>query len=199
MDGMQEGENKPRNAASAGDSGPPGHSHAVKVLAILVVVGALLTVALPVARVYRQRQAVARVEELGGLVAYDYQYRDGSLDMTAKPAGPKFLRKWLGDDAVAAVAYIFFGGLKASALTDADLEVLPRFPQLTALSTVAGDVGDRGLKYVGQLPNLESLTLAGGNFSDAGLENLKGLTHLREIILHGSGVTDARRRHIDYR
>ena len=144
---MEEGENQPRNAASAGDSEQPGHSRAVKVLVILLVVGVLLAVALPAARVYRQRQAVVRVEKLGGSVVYDYQYRGGSLDMTAKPPGPELLRKWLGDDTFATVVYVIHPSLltaKAPSLTDADLEVLPCFPQLTALYRAARDVGDRG-------------------------------------------------------
>ena len=161
-----------------GRLGQPGHSRAVKVLAVLVVVGGLLAVVLPVGRVYRQRRAVERVKKLGGGMAYDYQYHGGSLDMSAKPPGPELLRKWLGDNVLATVECIQFVGSPSTdtpALTDTDLDVLLSFPQLTGLSIHSASVGDRALEYVGQLRNLESLWLFSDGFSDAGLERLAGL------------------------
>ena len=192
MDRMNDGENRPGNATSAGDFERGGHRRAVMVLAVLTIVGGLLAVALPAARVYRQRQAVARVEKLGGIVVYDYQYHAGKIDQSATPPGAQFLRKWLGDDIFATVAYVSLGSPSepGRAVTDADLKVLRSFPQLTVLQIADPRVGDQGLAYVGQLGYLETLGLAWGSFSDSGLENLKGLTRLREIWLHGRGITE---------
>ena len=193
MDGMSEGENKPCKAASAGDSGPPGHSRAVKVLVILLVVGVLLAVALPFARVYRQRRAVERVKKLGGSVVYDYQYRGGKLNLVATPPGPELLRRWVGDDAFATVECVNLGGSLTpgtTALTDADSDVLLSFPQLTVLQIASETVGDGALEVAGQLGNLETLSLISGNFSDSGLERLAGLKHLCRVWMHGSKITD---------
>jgi hypothetical protein len=191
MEGMGEGQKRVDDSAGTGDLKRGGHRWAVEATVILAVVGGLLAVAL--GRVYRQRQAVARVTALGGSVVYDYQYRREHLDLSAAPPGPEFLRKWLGDDAFANVEYVHFAGSSVPAcptLTDADLDVLSSFPRLTTLQVAAPTVGDHGLEYIGRLRSLETLSLAWGNFSDSGLEHLKELTHLRKIWLRGNEITD---------
>src|SRR5438132_3827408 len=61
-------------------------------------------------RVYHQRQIVAKIEEAGGTVRYDWQLgslredTNGRFVPTRKPPGPALLRWALGDDIFAYVA-----------------------------------------------------------------------------------------------
>ena len=67
--------------------------------------------AVTVNRARKQREAVAAIEAVGGMVLYEHQYDD------SEPPGPKWLRELVGDEYFVSVDVVFF--VEA---TDADLE-----------------------------------------------------------------------------
>jgi uncharacterized membrane protein/mono/diheme cytochrome c family protein len=81
--------------------------------------------------------------------------------------------------------------LARSAITDASLPALARFPLLARLDLRATDVGDAGLASLAAAPALVRLNLAETQVGDASLELLLGLRGLRAVSLWGSLVTPA--------
>ncbi len=81
--------------------------------------------------------------------------------------------------------------LARSALSDASLPALARFPLLARLDLRATDVGDAGLASLAVAPALVRLNLAETEVGDASLELLLGLRPLRAVSLWGSLVTPA--------
>jgi hypothetical protein len=122
----------------------------------------------------QQRDAVAAIRALGGVVVYDYEDRAWrSRNATAEPPGPVWARRLLGVDfladvvAVGCVGHAVSTGLSRMPFTDAWLE------------------------HIGKLRGLERLDLQRSRVSDAGLERLEGLTRLRELNLTHTKITDA--------
>src|SRR5204863_475727 len=74
--------------------------------------------------------------------------------------------------------------LRASWVTDSDLGMLERLPNLRKL-----DLTDAGLEPIASLHHLEELNLGGSKITDLGLAKLKGLTELRSLDLSRTMVT----------
>jgi hypothetical protein len=71
---------------------------------------------------WRQRAAVAVVQELGGRVLYDWLYEaKGNMLRKAQPPGSPWLRRLLGDDLFQSVYYV---NLTGTPVTDAGIEKL---------------------------------------------------------------------------
>jgi hypothetical protein len=151
-----------------------------------------------------ERQAVEAIIKVFGTVTYDYQKVKG-----AKPPGPDWLRKLLGENFFSEVSEVefqafFFTGrqhLDASP----DLQDFRRFveehhehlvyvkwsPEIQMLEHSTTNVADAELAYVKELTKLKSLQLSGTMITDAGLVNLIGLSQLQLLELQGTGVTDS--------
>jgi hypothetical protein len=132
----------------------------------------------------KQREAVVAIRKLGGLTAYDYQetgypYRE--------PPGPIWLRRLLGDDFFANVAWVSFCHTQA---TDAGLEHLKGLTKLDHLYLTDTEVTGDGLANIAGLTRLQVLYLDGTRVTDAGLEHLKGMSRLQELYLNDTEVTD---------
>lgn len=130
-------------------------------------------------RVQRQRQAVSRIVGYGGHVNYDYQFdgagkfrRDafGNALRDLEPAGPRWLRKLLGDDYFQTPVKVWLESEEGVGFIDAELESLA--PSLESL------------------PNMKSLSLVGSPITDQGLVHLRGLSQLVELDCRGTKVTD---------
>ena len=77
-------------------------------------------------------------------------------------------------------------------ITDASLEGLSAFPNLTSLHILnCPGVTDEGLKHVESLVKLRRLDLSGMAITDRGLGRLSGLRDLRELSIKASSVTRA--------
>ena len=116
-------------------------------------------------RADEQKAVIEEIENLGGLVWYDYQFDAQEIPDTqdAEPPGPKWLRRLLGDDF---------------------------FMTVTKLDLMQTEIGDAGLKQLEGLTDLQSLSL-GERVTDAGLAHLTGLLQLRSLDVKKTQVTDA--------
>jgi hypothetical protein len=127
--------------------------------------------------------AVAAIEELGGVVSYDFQVADHGMSSTAEAPQWKWLRKLLGDDFfndVIEVGIDETGDRKN--VTDDDLECLSALPQLKGLSFgFCPKVTDAGMVHLKGLTKLKSLSLFCSNITDAGLKPIERLTQLEDL------------------
>jgi hypothetical protein len=86
--------------------------------------------------------------------------------------------------------------LSGSKVTDDDLKLLARLPQLKKIHLNATQISDAGLKALAPLKQLEFLNVMGTRITDAGLAEVSRLTRLQEIWLSSTGVTDAGLKHL---
>ncbi len=149
-----------------------------------VLVGA--TVAAPIPKLDErkdQRDAVELVQKLGGEVYYDYQRpnpnKPNAFDPQAKPKDP------------AAFHRVVCVGLRDTKVTDDDLKVLAKLPQLENLDLTNTRVTGAGLEHIKDLKNLRVLALWKTQVDDAGLAHIKGLTKMWMLTLDDTRVTDA--------
>ncbi len=110
-----------------------------------------------------QRDAVAAIEQAGGKVTYDWNYKDGVINPKGTPRAPKWLLDRLGAD--------YFG------------DVL--------MVRIDADVTDRVLARAGDLGRLEELHLYGPSVTDSRMKFIEGMTTLRSLRLCSTRVTDA--------
>ncbi len=75
-------------------------------------------------------------------------------------------------------------------ITDADLELLSGFPQLSQLK-LGCEVGDVGMTHIAGAQSLEFLNLPEGRFHDESLALLSQLPRLKQLRFHSPNVTDA--------
>jgi len=107
----------------------------------------------------QQREAVASIEKLGGVVFY------------SRPSGPPWLRSVLGND--------FFDHVESVNLfsnpqiTNADLKHLKRLNQLTWLGLQFNQVTDTGLENLKGLNQFQTLFLDGTQVTDEGVKKLQ--------------------------
>lgn len=125
----------------------------------------------------RQRAAVTAIRRLGGRVLYDDQF-----DAMAEPAS-RWLRSWLGDNAVRDVASVSLRG--------AWLPGPPAFDDaLGSPSTAFIAATDDDLVCLRPLVHLKHLDLRRTRITDAGLRHLVGLNELEDLRLSNTAITD---------
>jgi hypothetical protein len=156
-------------------------------------------------KIARKREAVAKIEGLGGIVSYDWQ-RAGMNE----PPGAAWLRKLLGDDVLADVVCVklpprqrvFYGErtklmfrLSSSdydpGVRDDDLRLLAIFANLEDLDLARAEIGDAGLAHLRRLASLRSLNLDHTKLTDSGVAQLKKVTGLQSLCLSRTALTDA--------
>jgi hypothetical protein len=151
----------------------------------------------------QERAAIAELERLGGIVYYDWQGKSevgfwlASNDPNAEPTGPHWVRQILGDDVFSHVVYIWFpiqgsiGFPVGPIVSDDELRLVARLPNLEVLNLCFADVDDSGFAHLQELSNLRSLNLAHSNITDGGLRRLRSLTTLNYLHLDGTRTTPA--------
>ena len=123
----------------------------------------------------RQRQAAADIEELGGVVRWDWcKLHEGGF--------------------LSEATNVSFEGTQ---VTDAGLERLDDLTHLLWLEFNGTDIRDSGLEYLKGLTRLRWLNLEATQVTDAGLEHLKSLRQLQGLSLCGTEVTDAGLHHLE--
>jgi Leucine-rich repeat (LRR) protein len=77
-------------------------------------------------------------------------------------------------------------------LTNAELPLLLKFPNLRELICEYSQISDPGMETIGKLNQLTWLSLTGGvqGVTDKGMVQLKNLTQLQRLAILGSGITD---------
>jgi hypothetical protein len=151
-----------------------------------------------------------------------------NMEFSPTLPGPAWLRRRIGDEYFVSVAEAFFDksshrvlddgmfrefansvrsrnlprprGLVFSDLpiTDAALEGLSTFPNLTSLHIInCRGISDSGLKQIESLTKLRRLDLRGSSLTDQGLARISNLTELRELSLARTSVTDDGLSHLE--
>lgn len=134
-------------------------------------------------RVQKRMNAIAAIEELGGIVQFD----------ESQPFRPRWLRPLLGDTSAGEVVEVRFLGGKAN---DAGLVHLTGLSKLEMLWLDQTPVGDAGLVHLAGLTNLATLRASETRITDAGLVYLAGLKKLKVLRLDETAVTDAGLAHL---
>jgi Leucine rich repeat len=156
-------------------------------IVLVLVVGGGLGWLVRSARV--QREAVAAITEAGGLVQYDWEWREGSDVPRGKPRAPTWLVNLIGVDFFGHVTDVRFFSL--SKATDATFVHVGRLTQLERLHVFRWSLGDAGLAHLKGMTKLSSLVLCSTQLTDACLAHLKGMTSLTSLHLTDTQITDA--------
>src|SRR6516164_6855048 len=119
-----------------------------------------------------QRDAVAAILKTGGVVSYDWDWRDGAWISGAKPRAPSWLVDLVGVDYFGHAAYVGFPLHRRAAATDATLAEVGRLTRLQRLDVFSSSVTDAGLAHLKGLTKLAVLGLPGTQVTDAGVREL---------------------------
>jgi hypothetical protein len=104
-----------------------------------------------------QRNAVAAIENAGGSVAYDWEWKNGRRGRPgAEPPWPKWLVRTLGRDL---------------------------FGHVVEVELFTGHADCALMTHIGRLTHLERLFLSGTTLTGTGLANLEKLTALEKLVL----------------
>jgi hypothetical protein len=136
----------------------------------------------------KEREAVAAIEKVGGVVWYDYYYdSDGNPLNPAAPPGPVLLQRLLGKDFFASVVLVDFF---LSEPGDDDLRCLGHLPRVETVGLRSRKISDAGLAYLKDLPQLKNLHICDSQVTDTGLTHLHKMYQLEYLSLDGTQVTD---------
>ena len=161
-----------------------------------------------------QRELVARLQQAGAGVLFDYQRMgdspDADFDPRAEPAYPPWMRRIVGEDFFRKVIYVVMIGedvnderliqvqlgdtieyliLDSTSITDAGLASITKCRQLRALSLDDTRITDAGIKQLAGLDHLEYLSLSHTAVSDEGLKQAIELPSLAELDVMETNIT----------
>jgi hypothetical protein len=149
-------------------------------------------------QVFQQRNVVEHIDNLGGFVAYDFEYIDPD-NRAARPSSPNPIASLLGNDYTQDIVDINIGGGDRDALGDEDLQKIASLPEVLSLSiSNGGNASNAGLEELARLPKLQRLKLVNfSNVTDSGLAVLGRLPDLRKLELTNlPKITDAGLEHL---
>jgi len=150
--------------------------------------------------VRQQKDAVAAITEAGGHVRYDHQpdlFTQGRRAISAagviqpvyEPAGPRWLRRMIGDDYFQDVVEVMF---VRGDRVETVVQSIASLSHLEILHLRNATLSDTGVRHLAALNNLKTLELSGTNISDDGLVHLRRLTHLESLKLDNvTTITDS--------
>jgi internalin A len=157
-------------------------------LIVLVLgIGAWLGWMVHTARV--QRDAVAAIQKIDGIVRYDRERKGGRSFPNGKTWGPRWLVDRIGIDYFGHVTQVRL--VATQQLSDTELIHISHLRRLEELDLHRSPVTDAGLAHLEGLTELQSLHLFHTEVSDAGLVRLRGLARLRNLSIENTKVTDA--------
>jgi len=137
-----------------------------------------------------KESAIASIRASGGDVLYESFYRD----QTSQPHGPRWLRDLAGScilDDVASVALAGFNVRRP--LSDADLQLMTRFPKLERLVLNDCDVSQvspEAFAALGRSTRLVALYAGSTGMSDDQVAAIAETTQLRELSLERTRISD---------
>ena len=155
--------------------------------ALLLLTVLCVLLGIKASRVHRQKLSVARVQELGGLVAFDHDMRAGTW--SSQPSGPPlWLTNILGEEWFRKFVLINFD--EGSDPTDDDLALLQDLPDVREITLFDRNrITDEGLVHLGRLKHLEKLPLHGTGVRGPGLRHFTS-QKLTLITLQDTPFTD---------
>lgn len=140
----------------------------------------------------RQRRAVVAIADTGGVVAFDYHFRQKSKD--AQPPGPAWLRRLIGDELFRTPQHVELRGEK---ITDEFLaEHLPGLRGVQVLIVASPHLSDAALANAAKHESIHILSLACPRVTDTGLEHLARMQQLTALELECPQVTDSGMQHL---
>jgi internalin A len=134
-----------------------------------------------------QRDSVAQIRTAGGIVLYDWQFKNGRPAGNGTPRTSNWLEKRIGVDYFQNVTYVSL----PSSGSDRELVAIGHLDRLETLIIGGSSVSDDGLSHLNGLTNLQSLNLSGTRVTSTGLKHLTGLSRLKSLSLAQTNVTDA--------
>ncbi len=137
----------------------------------------------------REREAVAEIGKLGGIVRWDWQY---TKDRYPQPPGPAWVKRLLGDNCFATVESVD----ATKQFGDEGLKHLKDLRELHILRLSESAVTNDGLTELKSVKGLRTLLLGRTQISDAGLKHVEGMSQLEELYLDQTGVTDDGLKHL---
>jgi hypothetical protein len=146
----------------------------IAIQALFAVVGAVWVVV----PAWRQNAVIREIEGLHGFVA-------------AKESGPKWLRKWMGNETMRNFDEVYWVDVSETQFNDDGLRSIQCLRDLTILDLRKTKVTDAGHEHVPRLTKLRVLFLDRTRVTDSGLKHLTGLRALTSLTLYGTPVTDA--------
>ncbi len=155
-------------------------------IVVVLVIGVGLGWIIRSARI--QREAVAAIQNAGGVVIYDWEWSNGKSIAGGKPWAPRWLVDLMGVDYFGHVTLVWLH--ESSTATDATFAHVGRLAQLQQLNLFRSPVSDADLVHLKGLTKLTALYLNDTPVTDAGLAHVKGLTNLSDLGLGGTQVTD---------
>ena len=157
---------------------------------MIAVVAVAIAIGSYEGRARRKRRAVQWVQAQGGRVVYlDQLDEAGEIRKGARPAGPEWARRLLGEEYVRSVAWVDLSRASRPVPPEG-LSHLCDLPDLRYLRLEGPAVDDRHMAWIGRLSVLEDLDLGGG-VTDSGLTHLSRLGGLKTLVLSNSRVTRA--------
>lgn len=177
---------------------------------MMALVAALgLVLAVWITRARAQRDAVAALGRMGGVVLYDFEFR-GVESPKGPGRRPGRLGRWLGVDFAHDVTKVTFFGRPIPPEADPLLRRLPRLEALARrnsplaegeLGRICGiatireldlsftDLGDEGIGQLARLEGLRRLRLGGTRITDGGVAALAACRRLEDLDLFGARLT----------
>jgi Leucine-rich repeat (LRR) protein len=146
-------------------------------------------------RVFAQRSIVQHIDDLGGMVEYDYQVPE-NRDTAASQS---FIASILGDDYAHDIVNVNLSVTEKKSLSDDDLKKVSQLSAVRSLSASKGiEITDDGLLALAKMSRLQKLTLSQfSQVTDEGLAVLAQLPELRELrLLNLPKITDEGLRHL---
>lgn len=141
------------------------------------------------ARQKADRQAEARdaIRQAGGVVYFDYQWRDGKPLPEAAPPGARWVRGLVGDDFLDRITAVDLTGV---AHPDEMIRQLLLLPYLHTVRAGGSALSDRSLEVLGRLRGLRDLDLSGTAVTDADVSQLGNLKRLQRLDVTGTALSD---------
>jgi hypothetical protein len=156
-------------------------------LALLLIASAALAQE-KATRTDGEKKAIAKVQQLGGLVL-ELAQNDPHLEVSYLQKEGKFTDDYLMP--LKALNGLVHLNLRGQDVTDAQTTLLKGLVSLTRLHLEQTKITDKGLANLQGLTNLEYLNLYGTAVTDAGLDNLIRMRKLKHLYLWQTKVTDA--------
>ena len=136
-----------------------------------------------------QREAVAAIEDVGGILYYDWKWTNSAGIPGASPPAPRWLAEFVGVDYFGHVAAVWFpGGSKA---TVAALAQSGRLTRLEFLNLAGFPMSDRELPYLKGLTNVSRLDPQRHSCHRRRIGSPRGATNLSTLALTDSRADDA--------
>ena len=163
---------------------------------MLVVTLSAIWLAVSSNRARSQKKAVNQVEQLGGQLAFDYQF-DANMNWKRDPKlpAPVWLIDLVGEDYARTVNIVNFD--VGSDPTNDDLAIVERFSDLKQLSLAnRTKISDDGLRHLAGMYDLEVLVLSGTNVEGEGLRHLRHCQSITGLTLDRTPLTDEGLKHV---